>query len=245
MFPRSALLVACVCLLGAVPTGAVYVTTLPTSADVWFDGTYIGQSPVVVDALTTGQHTLSLTRTGWNTQDLNVSVVAGTTSLASIALTRTSAATRGGDGFFTLRGSGVRSVLFDGTVLGPDKLGAYSVPSGIHTLVAQTASGKVTRTVTIYPDMHTDVILRTVEETPHSAVVAPAADYLPPEAFRIDGPRVTIKYAHHQIDAMLGATQYHYDGRTVNYDAAPTMIGTGLYLPLELLKQLTADQKEK
>ena len=246
MFPRLALLIACVfCFLGAVPTGAVYVTTLPTSADVWFDGTYVGQSPVIVDALSAGQHTVSLSRTGWNTQDLNVSVVAGTTSLASAALTRMALPARGGEGFFTVRGSPIRSLLLDGNVLAPDKLGAYAVPSGLHTLVAQTANGRMTRTLTIYPDMHTDIILRVSEETPHSAVVAPAADYLPADAFKIDGARVTIKYAHHQVAAMLGAVTYRYDGRSVNYDAAPTMIGTGLYLPLELLKQLTADQKEK
>lgn len=248
MFPRLAVLAACAVLflVGAVPTGAVYVTTLPTGADVWLDGTYIGHSPVILDALTTGRHTVSLNRTGWTSQDVDVSVVAGTTALASVALTRTAAGVRGSDGSFTLRGIPVRSLMLDGNLLVPDKDGIFNVPSGTHQLVARTAIGQMTRNITIYPDMRTDIVLRSEEAAQHSAVVAPASDYLPGDAVRIDGARVTIKYARHEVEAMLGATTYRYDGRNVNYDAAPTRIGAALYLPLELLKQLTAnDPKAK
>ena len=212
---------------------------------MWLDGTYIGHSPVILDALTAGRHTVSLNRTGWTSQDIDVSVVAGTTSLSCVALTRATAAVRGG-GSFTLRGIPVRALAVDGVPLPLDKTGTYNVSSGAHELVAQTASGKMTRDVTIYPDMRTDIVLRTDEAAQHSAVVAPATDYLPGDALKIDGARVTIKYARHEVDAMLGATTYRYDGRSVSYDAAPTRIGAALYLPLELLKQLTAnDPKAK
>lgn len=248
MLRRTAVLAACaLLLLGAVPTGALYVTTLPTGADVWLDGTYIGHSPVILDALATGRHSVSLNRTGWASQDIEVSVVAGTTALSSVALTRTGArAVRGNDGSFTVKGVAPRSLLVDGSPLVPDKAGVYSVASGTHELVALTASGKMTREITVYPEMRTDIVLRTDEVAQHSAVVAPAFDYLPTEALKVDGARVTIKYARHEVNATIGALTYRYDGRSVNYDAAPTLIGAALYLPLELLKQLTAnDAKAK
>jgi hypothetical protein len=115
------------------------------------------------------------------------------------------------------------------------------VASGTHELVAQTAAGKMTRTITIYPDMRTDVVLRDESTVPRSAVVAPTSVYLPPAAVKIEGVRVTIRYERHAVDAVIGSPSYHFDGRNVSFDAAPTLIGAELYLPLELLKALTAN----
>lgn len=249
MFRPPATLAACawLFLLGAVPTGALYVTTLPTAADVWLDGTYVGQSPVVLDALAAGRHTVSLNRTGWTSQDIDVSVVAGSTALSSVVLTRTGARpVRGADGSFTVKGVTLRSVLFDGVALVPDRTGIYAVASGTHELVVQTPVGKMTRTITIYPDMCTEVVLRDDDTVTRSAVVAPAADFLPSAAVKIEGTRVTIRYERHAVDATIGSLSYRVDGRSMNFDAAPTLIGAALYLPLELLKQLTAaDAKAK
>jgi hypothetical protein len=244
MFLRLASLAACALLflVGAVPTGALYVTTLPTNADVWLDGTYVGHSPVILDALSAGRHTVSLNRTGWLSQDIDVSVVAGTTAVSSVALTRTGSRTvRGSDGSFSIKGVAARSLLFDGVALAPEPTGIYVVPSGTHELVAQTAAGKMTRTITIYPDMRTDIVLRDEGAVPRSAVVAPTSVYLPPAAVKIDGVRVTIRYERHAVDAVIGSPSYRFDGRNVSFDAAPTLIGAELYLPLELLKQLTAN----
>jgi hypothetical protein len=244
MFLRLASLTVCAFffLPAAVPTGALYVTTLPTNADVWVDGTYVGHSPVILDALATGRHTVSLIRTGWLSQDIDVSVVAGKTALSSVALARTAARTLPGtEGSFTIKGIPARSLLFDGVALAPDRTGAYVVGSGTHELVVQTAVGKMTRTITIYPDMRTDVVLRDESAAPRSAVVAPTSVYLPPAAVKIEGMRVTIRYERHAVDAVIGSASYRFDGRSVSFDAAPTLIGPELYLPLELLKQLTAD----
>ncbi len=243
MFRRFSALAVCALLflLGAVPTGALYVTTLPSGADVWLDGTYIGHSPLVLDALAAGRHTLSLNRNGWTSQDIDVSVVSGTTALTSVALVRTPAhALRAGDGSFAVRGAAPRSLLLDGNAVVPDRTGMYLAASGTHELVAQIAGGKVTRTITVYPEMRTDVVLRDDESVTRSAVVAPASDYLPSGSIKIEGPRVTIHYERHQVDATMGAISYRVDGRSMSFDAAPTRIGSALYLPLELLKQLTA-----
>jgi hypothetical protein len=244
MFPRLAALVACasLLLLGAVSTGALYVTTLPTDADVWLDGTYVGHSPLVIDALGTGRHTVSVNRTGWVSTDIDVSVVAGTTALSSVVLSRSGTRlVRGVDGTFAIKGVVPRSLLVDGAPVTPDGDGIYAAASGTHELVAQTPAGKLTRTITVYPGMRTDVVLHDDDAAAHSAVVAPFSDYLPATALKIEGAHVTIHYEHHLVDATIGSAAYHVDGRGVNFDAAPTLIGAALYLPLELLKQLTAN----
>ncbi|MDP9106421.1 MAG: PEGA domain-containing protein, partial [Candidatus Eremiobacteraeota bacterium] len=86
MLRRLATAVLCVLLLAAVPTGSLYVTTLPTGADVWIDGTYVGRSPLVLGALAAGHHTVGLTKTGWDPLQLDVSVVAAQTTLSSTRL---------------------------------------------------------------------------------------------------------------------------------------------------------------
>ncbi|GAC1426208.1 MAG: hypothetical protein NVSMB64_32710 [Candidatus Velthaea sp.] len=233
---------AAVFFLGAAPTGALYITTLPSGADVWVDGTYVGHAPVVLDALAAGRHAVSLTKNGWQPQDLDVNVVAGGTALSSVPLARVARAARGGGGFLAIRGLNVRDVTLDGDPVKPDKNGVYPAPSGSHELVARAASGRVTRTITVYPEMRTDVLLRD-EGTTRSSVVAPALDYLPAEAVKIDGTHVAIKYEGRDVGGKFGSTTFRVDGRTTDFDAAPTLIGGRLYLPLELLTQLTAQSK--
>lgn len=240
MFRRLAAVAACAALLAAVPTGALYVTTLPSGADVWLDGAYVGHSPLVLDALVAGRHTVSLTKAGWTSQDLDVAIVAGSTALSSVQLQRARGRLRGGSGWIALKGQAVKEVAVDGTVLKPDKTGLVATSSGSHEVVVRTSSGKMTRTVTVYPDMRTDVILRD-DETTRSAVVAPASDYLPDGALRNDGARIVIRHGGHEVIARIGSSAYRLDGRATEFDAAPTIIGGKLYLPLELLMQLTAN----
>lgn len=230
-------------LSAAVPTGALYVTTLPTGADVWVDGTYVGRAPVVLDALAIGRHTLSLTKTGWQSQELDVSVVAGNTALSSVPLARASRAARGGSGYIALRGIPVREVSIDGEPVKADKDGLYPSAAGAHELVVHAASGRFTRTVTVYSEMRTDVVLRE-EEPSRSSVVAPALDYLPASAVKVDGARLVLRYGGRDVVGKFGSTMFRLDGRSTDFDAAPTMIGGRLYLPLELLTQLTAQPKK-
>lgn len=248
MFRRStaAAVGAALFLLAAVPTGAIYVTSLPSGADVWVDGTYIGHSPLVIDALAAGRHALSLTKTGWSPQDIDVAVVASETAISSVQLQRaTSYGMRPGGGFLAIKGMVPRSLTIDGAFPRPDKQGVYIVSSGTHRIVAETAAGKMTREITVYPEMRTDVVLHDDSDV-RSVVVAPVSDYMPVEAVKIDGARVVIRYAGHEVVARMGSATYRFDGRNLDFDSAPTLIGSKLYLPLELLNKLTAnDSKAK
>lgn len=243
MFRRLAVLAACFGLLAAAPaTGALYVTTLPSGADVWVDGTYTGHSPLVLDALGAGRHTLSLTKTGWVAQNIDVSIVAGSTALSSVELQRAPGRLRTELGSIGIRGLTVKALLIDGIEAKPDRLGLYPVPAGSHEIVVLSTAGKASRIVTVYPEMRTDVVLHD-DGKQSPAVVAPASGYLPASAIRIDADRVTISYGGHNVAAQFGSTTYKVDGRSMQFDSAPTLIGSKLYLPLELLARFKPADK--
>ncbi len=242
MLRRLAALLACLLLLALVPTGSVYVTTLPSGADVWLDGNYVGRSPLVVDALTVGRHTVSLTMAGWTGQQLEVSVVAAQTALSSARLERAGGPKlRVLPGSIALHGLVPGATLLDGAAVEPAKDGTIPASAGTHTLVVRTPRGRLTRTVTVWPQTRTDVVLQEDVGPTRPTVVAPAEDYLPKAAVRIDGEKVVLKYGGHEVVGRLGSVAYRVDGRSVDYDAAPTLIGSRLYLPIDLLTLLAGN----
>jgi hypothetical protein len=92
--------------------------------------------------------------------------------------------------------------------------------------------------VTVWPQTRTDVVVQPDADNARPSVIAPADDYFPPSAIRIDGDRVVIKVGGHAATGRLGSTSYRVDGRSVEYDSAPTLIGSRLYLPIQLLAAL-------
>jgi len=223
--------------------GALYLSTLPTGANVWIDGTFVGVSPVLVDPLARGHHSVTLTKTGWSVQEVDVDVQASTTTLASFRL-RTVARGAGmrARGSVTFRGlaQGAR-VTIDGDPLRSDPRLACPLATGTHVAVVTTPAGKVSRTFTVYPEMTTEVLLtdEVASELGPSAIVAPAEEFLPDGAYSLDGKKVVVRYGGHLVVARLGELSMRFDGVTVSYDAAPSRIGGRLYLPLALLTKLT------
>lgn len=227
-------------LLAAVPTGSLYVTTLPTGADVWIDGTYVGRSPIVVGGLATGHHTVGLTKTGWSPLQLDVTVLASQTTLSSTKLDAVRTGFRPGAGSIAIHGIPADAVWVDGVVAIPSKDGTIPAEAGAHELAVRTSRGRITRSVTVWPQTRTEVVLQPDVEAPRPSVVAPAEDYLPKSAIRIDGERLTIRYGGHDVVGRVGVTAYRVDGRTIDYGAGPTTIGSRLYLPLDLLTMLSS-----
>ena len=228
------------------PTGGIYVTTLPNGADVWVDGTYVGRSPVLIDALAQGHHALTLTKTGWNAQEVDVEVPSGSVAMSSTRLVPSSNPAGSRVGALVLRGATSAALSLDGLPLSGDLGKPMSLAAGTHHLTLTTPRGKSTSTVAVFPDMTTQVVLHDEPAGEgRSGVVAPAEDYLPDGSFALDGKRVTVRYAGHYVVARLGEPSLRYDGTTEVYDAAPETIGGKLYLPLELLEKLTADVPDK
>ena len=243
MLPRFAVVAACVLLLAAVPTGSLYVTTLPSGADVWIDGTYVGRSPLVLDALVAGHHTVGLTKTGWTPSQLDVGVVAGQTTTSSTRLEHVRTGVRPPPGSIGLHGIAPDATYLDGVAVPPSKDGTIPASAGTHELTIRTPRGKFTRSVTVWPQTRTEVVLQAEIDPPRPSVVAPAEDYVPKSAIRIDGAKVVIRYGGHEVVGHIGVSTYRIDGRYQDYGEAPTMIGPRLYLPLDLLTTLSTGNR--
>ncbi len=226
----------------ASPTGALYVTTLPAGADAWVDGTYVGRTPVLVDSLSTGKHALTLTRAGWAEREVDVDVAAGPTTMSSLRLTqvvRPGAHVAMGSVAFAGLPAGAR-VSIDGNAAVRDPRETIALSPGTHVAQIETHDGKATRTFAVYPDTTTHVLLAKASVAGSKpAVVAPAEEFLPADAYHVDGKKVTVNYAGHSVVAKIGDASMRYDGVTVSFDAAPSMIAGRLYLPLALLVRLS------
>jgi hypothetical protein len=227
-------------LLGAAPTGGVYVTTLPSGADVWVDGTYLGRSPIVLDAVGPGTHRLSLTRTGWNSQDVAVTVVPATMVTASVILAPEGKAPEE-PGSIAIHGERISGLMLDGQPVAAGKDGLLAAGAGTHELTVTVPQGKETRTVTVYPQTRTDVALLGDAQT-RSIVIAPADAYVPADAVRVDGTEISIRTPHHNVLAHFGSVSYSVDRRSMTFDAAPTMIRNRVYLPIELLAMIATNE---
>jgi PEGA domain len=238
MLRRLAAVAACLIFLGAASTGSLYVTTLPSAADVWVDGTYVGRTPLVLDALASGHHTIGIAKAGWAPQQLDVSIVMGQTTLSSVRLPRAKSELAAPPGSIALHGARVDAVFIDGAPAQPGKDGTYPAAAGTHEVAVRTPGGKTTRLVTVWPQTRTDVVVQPDADNTRPSVIAPADDYFPASAIRIDADRVVIKFGGHTAAGRLGSTSYRVDGRSVEYDSAPTLIGSRLYLPIQLLAAL-------
>jgi hypothetical protein len=234
---------AAVALLGAAPTGAIFVTSLPSGADVWLDGTYVGHTPVVVDALVVGAHHLTLTRTGWTPEDLAIAIAPAQTQTTSVVLVRDGKTSEGLGQIAIHAADRLGPITIDGQAAVVAKDGTIAVAAGTHDVTIAAPQGKQTRTVTVYPQTRTDVVLGT-DAAPRTIVIAPADDYLPASAFHLDGTRLGVHYGGHEVVAHLGTTIYTIDGHATAYDAPPTLIRNRVYLPLELLTMLTVHDKK-
>ena len=70
-------------------TGSIDVTSQPFRALVYLDGKYLGlYTPTTISKVTSGTHTLRLTKYGYNDLTQSVTVIAGTTTPVSVVLTR-------------------------------------------------------------------------------------------------------------------------------------------------------------
>ncbi|HEY4440546.1 MAG TPA: PEGA domain-containing protein [Candidatus Elarobacter sp.] len=235
MLRRLAAIAACVFFLGAVPTGSLYVTTLPSSADVWVDGIYVGRSPLVIDALGAGHHTVGIAKAGWSPQQLDVSIAAAQTTFSSVKLPPAKPGTPLAPGSIVLHGSDLQAVSVDGMPAKPGRDGSIPASAGSHQVAVRTSRGRMTREVQVWPRTRTDVLVQAESEPARPSIVAPADDYLPAGAVKIDGERIVIRYVGHEAVGHIGSTTYRIDGRVRDYDAAPALIGNRLYLPIGVL----------
>lgn len=248
----------CLCLFVALasvgiakPTmasGGIYLTTLPSGADVWVDGVYVGRTPILLDGLQSGQHAVTLTKVGFNVAEIEQAVGTKEVATNSVVLQRNTRV-RGEPGRIVLHGLQPGSpVSLDG-VAGAHA-SSFETPSGLHQIVVHVGKTKMVRNIAVFPGTTTDVVVSPVSSIvaavrSKSVVVAPAEQYLPDSAFRTERNKVLIDYGGHLVVAHLGQYQFRVDNATVAFDAPPAFVHGKLYLPLELLLQLTRGERGK
>jgi hypothetical protein len=223
-------------------SGAIYVSTLPTGADAWVDGAYVGRTPVLVDALAPGKHTITAAKTGWENRTGEVMVDAKLPfQFVDFQLERGARAARG-FGKLALRSQvQIGELTVDGAEakLGPG--GTLDLTQGPHEIAIKTPRGKIVRRVAIYTDTVTNVVLRPgTDEDDRTSVIAPAARYLPPADLNVEGRRLTIRHNGHFVTGTVGELSMRVDGSSTTFDSAPTFIDGKLYLPLELFVRIGA-----
>lgn len=234
----AALLLAVFTLLaaGVLPFGGLYISSLPSGADVWVDGSYIGRTPLLIDGLRAGKHAVTVTKAGWKVEEVDQNVSAGVTTPATVQLDAIKPLNSHGE--IALHGlDRAAKISLDG---GPwfDLDPEFNAPVGTHRLSIREPEAKFERMILVYPDQTTHVLFAAPADT-HSAVVAPVSDYLPNSAAKVTGDRVVVRWGGHTAVGRLGDARFLVDRRDVVYDAPAGMVRGRLYLPLDLILTMT------
>jgi hypothetical protein len=236
-----ALLLAVFTLLaaGVLPFGGLYISSLPSGADVWVDGSYIGRTPLLIDGLRAGKHAVTVTKAGWKVEEVDQNVSPGVTTPATVQLEPIKPLHSHGE--IALHGlDRAAKISLDG---GPwrDLNAEFDAPVGTHHLSVREPQAKFERMILVYPAQTTHVLFAAPADT-HSAVVAPVADYVPASAAKITGNRVVVRWSGHTVVGHLGDARFLVDGRDVVYDAPAGMVRGRLYLPLDLILTITGSK---
>jgi hypothetical protein len=236
-----ALLLAVFTLLaaGVLPFGGLYISSLPSGADVWVDGSYIGRTPLLIDGLRTGKHAVTITKAGWKVEEVDQNVSAGVTTPATVLLEPIKPLHAHGE--VALHGlDRTARISLDGGSW-QDLEPEFNAPVGTHHLSVREPQAKFERMILVYPDQTTHVLFAAPADT-HSAVVAAVSDYLPRSAAKIAGDRVVVRWGGHTAVGHLGDARFLVDGRDVVYDAPAGMVRGRLYLPLDLILMMTGSK---
>ncbi len=223
---------------------AIFISSLPSSADVWLDGVFVGESPILVSAVAPGHHVISVSKAGFTVQDVGVDVGSSSEPLMeSVRLAAMTSALRQ-TGSLAIRSDIAGGTVFlDGSSIGRLPIATRRLAAGSHHVEVRAKGDSVARDVDVYPDTETVVVLHAASSAA-PVVLAPADGYLPDDAFTLVGGKLVIRYAGHKVVGHLDQRDYAVDDQARRYDAAPAVVGGRLYLPLALLQWLVTESKK-
>lgn len=229
--------------------GSVFVTTLPPGATVWLDGTYMGETPLFVDGLDGGRHSMTLTRAGWQPQSAGIDVTVGRVTTVSAVLTANPVShvlAGSAKGVLSIRGANGAKVFVDGMPL-QEPYESQSVKSGNHILLVVRGSDRDSRSIRVYPGTTTTISL-----APRGAIttggegedmLAALADYVPANDFTVSGDEITVHYKGIELECTVGSRTYFLNGKPGTLSVAPAMVGAKPYLPMSLLTRIASQGK--
>lgn len=156
-------------------TGSIYVTSVPSGASVYVDGTYYGPSPQLASGLTPGYHQVRISLSGFQDWIGNVMVNQGDTTRVSQTLSVTPTPTQvSGTGSLSIQSNPAgASVYLDNEYMGITPLVLYSIAPGSH-MVLLTHPG--------YADWRSTVAVNRDVQTPVDATLSPSPTTTPTKA---------------------------------------------------------------
>jgi hypothetical protein len=226
------------------------VTSLPGTASAWLDGTFIGSTPVFVDDLLPGRHSLTLSSAGWQPQTTSFDVSIGHITPVSVIMARVANAQNSqankGQGTLAVTGAAPGSKVYvDGIGIGSIPVDPRQVGAGYHIVTLETPgknATKLTRIVNVFPNVVTAVVFA---EPSTSSALDPPDDILEPvdsvvasNAVVVSGNDVTIHFRGNEIECAIGSRTYKFNGRAGTLRVSPALIGGRVYLPVSLLQRL-------
>ncbi|MDD4127533.1 MAG: PEGA domain-containing protein [Methanomicrobium sp.] len=139
-------------------TGSIYVTSSPSNAMVYIDGSYVGNTPQQTSGFTVGNHNVEVVKSGYQNWASSAYVTAGGTASVYATLVTTNTY-----GTISIKSSpSGASVYLDGNYQGQTPTTVSGVTKGAHTIELNKAGynewvGQVTiysgQTSTIYPTL--------------------------------------------------------------------------------------------
>ncbi len=233
------------------PHGGAFITTLPSGAEVWLDGGYLGRTPAYVDDLLPGHHALTVSRAGWNVATAGFDVSVGQATAVSLVLSRV-AQGRGSDeaaaapGSLDVRGTPGDEVYIDGMSAGTLPLEDKQIKGGVHIVtVIGKQTGRVTRVVEVFPDTVSVISVVAPQnesglEAPADDVLAPLSSYIPDASVNVSGEAVDIHAHGLEMQCTIGSRDYVMNGKVGSFSIAPALVSGKVYLPLSLLQRISA-----
>ena len=227
------------------PHGSAYVTSLPQNASAWLDGTYIGSTPVYVDDLLPGKHSVTLSSAGWQPQTVMFDVAVGRIAPVSIVMARSIGA-QGPKGQGTLAFAGIppgSRVYVDGALLAPP-VEARSETAGYHIVTLQPTvpdAIRSTRVVDVFPNTTTTVSFAgtsTDEQPTADDILEPIDSVVPLSDVVIAGNDVIIHYRNVEVECAIGERGYTINGKQQTMSISPALVAGKVYLPQSLLARL-------
>jgi hypothetical protein len=234
------------------PHGGAYVTTLPAGASAWLDGEYVGETPVYVDDLFPGDHSLTLSRAGWQPETTTFSIDIGSVTPVSVVMRRVQvssgapSALAKGQGTLAILGApaGAR-IYIDGAAAGTSPLDPRSIEAGYHIVTLEPASigaPRAMRIVDVYPETTTVVqfsAASSLAQTPAGDdVLEPLDSVVPGSDVIIAGDVITIHHQGMEVECAIGSRSYTFNGRAGTLSVPPALVGSRIYLPRSLMLRL-------
>ncbi len=231
------------------PHGGAFVTSLPGTASAWLDGTYVGPTPVYVDDLLPGRHSVTLSSAGWQPQSAAFDVSVGRITPVSVIMSRVAAqggtASKGQGTLAVVGGPVGARVYVDGVAIGGMPVEPHPVGAGYHIVTLEPLGKnaiKSTRIVDVFPNVTTAVAFAAATSTtlapPPDDILEPVDTVVPSNGIVISGNDITIHYRGIEIECAIGSRSYTFNGRAATLGIPPALVGGKVYLPLSLLQRL-------